>query len=435
MIKNNILFAFIVAFTSIVRGQNLYFPPLTGSTWATTDPQSLGWCTEAIPPLYDFLESTHTRAFIVLKDGKIVLEKYFGSFARDSVWYWASAGKTLTAFTVGIAQQEGLLHLSDSSSHYLGKGWTSLSPAQEGRITVRHQLTMTTGLRDGPPDSDCTLPGCLVYMADPGSRWAYHNAPYTLLDKVLEAASKQNFNSYVATRVLSKTGIRGLFVKSGYNNVFFSTARSMARFGLLLLNQGRWANTPVLSDTAYLRQMTSSSQSLNPSYGYLTWLNGKDRLMVPSSQIVFRTSLSPSAPPDMYAAMGKNGQFLNVVHSQNLVWVRMGDAPDNSSVPFTLNEDIWQRLRTVICTPPVSAPEATAKSTLAVAPNPTTGIFRVETARRSQPYVLCNQWGQVVEQGPALPLTIDLSRYPAGLYWLRTAEESTKVIKTNFSSP
>lgn len=422
------VFAFVLASVIGAQGQNLYFPPLTGGTWETTAPQSLGWCTDAIPPLYDFLEKNNTKAFLLLKDGKIVLEKYFGTFTQDSVWYWASAGKTLTGFTVGIAQQEGLLRLSDSSSHYLGKGWTSLTPAQEGKITVRHQLTMTTGLRDGPPDNDCTLPSCLVYAADPGTRWAYHNAPYTLLDKVVEAASKQTFNAYVATRVLSKTGMKGVFIKSGYNNIFFSTARSMARFGLLLLNKGRWANTTVLSDTAYLRRMTNSSQALNPAYGYLTWLNGKDRLMVPSSQVVFPIELSPSAPPDMYAAMGKNGQFLNVVPSQNLVWVRMGNEPGNSLVPFTLNEDIWQRLVPVMCNS-VAAEEAVPDPKIAVFPNPTTGNCAVEAARRDQPYVLINAWGQILEQGNVLPQTIDLSRYPPGFYWLRTEEGRVKVLR------
>ena len=431
MFKFSIAFAFVLTSATFASGQNLYFPPLTGSTWETSSPQSLGWCTDAIPPLYDFLEKNNTKAFLLLKDGKIVLEKYFGTFTQDSVWYWASAGKTLTGFTVGIAQQEGLLRLSDSSSHYLGKGWTSLTPAQEGKITVRHQVTMTTGLRDGAPDNDCTLPSCLVYAADPGTRWAYHNAPYTLLDKVVEAASKQTFNTYVATRVLSKTGMKGVFIKSGYNNIFFSTARSMARFGLLLLNKGRWSNTTVLSDTAYLRRMTNSSQTLNPAYGYLTWLNGKDRLMVPSSQIVFPIELSPSAPPDMYAAMGKNGQFLNVVPSQNLVWVRMGNEPGNSLVPFTLNEDIWQRLVPVMCTP-VATQEAAPMSKIAVSPNPTADICVVKAIQRDQHYVLSNQWGQILEQGRLLPQTIDMSRYPVGLYWLRTVEGSVKIIKAPF---
>lgn len=130
----------------------------------------------------------------------------------------------------------------------------------------------------------------------------------------------------------------GTFVKVGYNNVHFSTARSMARFGLLLLNKGKWDATPILTDTAYFRQMTNTSQNINPSYGYLTWLNGKSTLMVPGSQVMYQTSVAPNAPAEMFAAMGKNGQLINVISSQGLVVVRMGNNPDNSTRYFFLNK-------------------------------------------------------------------------------------------------
>ena len=58
----------------------LYFPPIVGTTWQTTTPASLGWNESEIPSLYDYLQLKNTKAFIVLKDGKIVLEKYFGTF-------------------------------------------------------------------------------------------------------------------------------------------------------------------------------------------------------------------------------------------------------------------------------------------------------------------------------------------------------------------
>jgi len=59
--------------------------------------------------------------------------------------------------------------------------------------------------------------------------------------------------------------------------------------------------------------------------------------------------LFPNAPADMYAAMGKNGQFLDVVPSQGLVVVRMGNAPTADDVPFTMNDTIWQKLNDVMC--------------------------------------------------------------------------------------
>lgn len=332
-----------------LAAQDPYFPPVTGSTWETVEPAALGWCTDQIPPLLQLLEENDTKAFILLKDGRIALEHYFGTFTADSSWYWASAGKSLTAFLVGMAQEDGLLDINAPSSTYLGAGWTSLAPPQEQAITVRHQLTMTTGLDDSG-DVDCTTPSCLTYLAEPGTRWSYHNAPYTLLDGVIEGATGQNLNSYLINNLTAQTGIAGLFLQVDQNNVFFSKARSMARFGLLAMEQGTWNGTPILGDQAYFTAMTTPSQALNPAYGYLWWLNGDDGFMVPGVQLLFPGSFLPNAPLGAYNAMGKNGQFINVVPDQGLVLVRMGNAPnDGTSVPFLFNDEIWDALNSVIC--------------------------------------------------------------------------------------
>jgi CubicO group peptidase (beta-lactamase class C family) len=333
---------------------SLYFPPLNSEVWETSSPQALGWNTATLNDLYTFLEQKNTRAFLVLKDGKIVLEKYFGNdlqnrpFTAKSTWYWASAGKTLTSFLVGKAQEEGFLKLSDRSSLYLGRGWTRLLPQQEDAITIRHQITMTTGLNDGVSDKDCTKPECLTFLASANTRWAYHNAPYTLLDKVISNATKKTFSEYFNLVLRNKIGMDGSWFDVGYNNVYFSTPRSMARYGLLMLGKGKWDREEIMKDQTYLNDMVNTSQNLNLSYGYLWWLNGKTSAMVPTLQTVFSRSITPPAPADMYAAMGRNGQMLNIVPSQNLIVIRMGDSPDNSEVLFTLQDEIWTKLNLII---------------------------------------------------------------------------------------
>jgi CubicO group peptidase (beta-lactamase class C family) len=328
----------------------LYFPPVSGTEWQVNTPGSLGWNESLLSDLYSYLQTKNTKAFIVLKNGKMVIEKYFGTFTADSNWYWASAGKTMTAMLVGIAQQEGLLSISNKTSQYIGPGWTSLPAAKEDLITVRHQLTMTTGLDDAvTPDNDCTTAGCLVYKADAGTRWAYHNAPYTLLDKVVENASGTTYNNYFQQKIRNTTGMNGLWIKTGWNNVFYSTPRSMARFGLLMLNKGKWDQTAVLNDTSYLNAQVSTSQNLNHSYGYLTWLNGKSSYMLPSLQLVFPGMLVPNAPADMYSALGKNDQKIYVVPSQKLVVIRMGDSAGNSQLALSsFDNELWGKLKTII---------------------------------------------------------------------------------------
>ena len=81
---------------------SLYFPPLNSDEWENTSPTELNWNTSELENLFNYLESNNTRAFIVLKEGRIVIEEYFGDningtsdFDRNSQWYWASAGKNI----------------------------------------------------------------------------------------------------------------------------------------------------------------------------------------------------------------------------------------------------------------------------------------------------------------------------------------------------
>lgn len=339
--KTILIFLLVTFLNSITKSQNLYFPPINSDVWETFSPKSLNWCNNEIEEFYKFLETSNTKAFILLKDGKIVLEQYFGKHTKNSMWYWASAGKTLTAFLVGIAQQEKYLSIDNQTSNYLGQGWTSCSPEQENKITIKNQLSMTCGFDDSA-DLSCTEKNCLTYQADAGKRWSYHNAPYTLLDDVLTNSTGMRLNLYNKQKIKNTTGISGVFIKKGDNNVYFSNARSMARFGLLILNKGNWNGNQILKDSMYFKQMTTSSQNINNAYGYFWWLNGQETYMVPHTQIEFKGNLCPYAPEDMIAAIGKNGQFINVVPSQNLVWIRMGDAPEGLDIPFKLNNLIWK---------------------------------------------------------------------------------------------
>ncbi len=381
MRKSFLLFFALMTTAFSLAAQSLYFPPLVGKEWETLSPTTLNWCPEKIETMYSFLENKNSKAFIVLKDGKIVLEKYFGTFKQDSLWYWASAGKTLTGFLIGIAQEEKLLSIEQTTNEFLNPNWTSCPAEKEAKIKIKHQLSMITGLDDGVVNPDCTLPACLKYKADAETRWAYHNAPYTLLDKVIEKAAGKNLNTFFNEKVATKTGMAGMYIKTGDNNVFFSTARTMARYGLLLLNKGKWNNTTILGDMNYFTAMTNSSQTINPSYGYLTWLNGKKKYMMPSSQIVFDGKLCADAPDDMFCAIGKNGQIIGVIPSLNMVFIRMGNPIDAGlNVPNAFVNDLWKEIAKLTCLVPTATEKASAHQ-IKIFPNPNnSGIFKIEAA-------------------------------------------------------
>lgn len=326
--------------------ETMYYPENTGSTWETKTVASLGWKESGIQPLKDYLVQKNTKSFMILVNGRIVMEEYFNGHTATATWQWNSAGKTLVASTTGIAQQEGLLNIDNRVSQYLGIGWTSEPLLKENLITSKHLLTMTSGINDA---SDFVIKSNLTYLADAGTRWSYHNVFQRLID-VVAAASSQDFETYFNAKLKTKIGMDGFWNFGLIYKIYHSNTRSMARFGLLALNNGKWKNEQIVN-TTFFNESISSSQSINPSYGYLWWLNGKTSFMVPGGQTVFPTTLVPNAPADMYAAMGAEDQRIYVVPSKNMVVVRMGDASDPANPSFAVSgfdNALWQKINAVI---------------------------------------------------------------------------------------
>lgn len=325
--------------------ENMYFPPIGSTTWETKSVASLGWNETAVEPLLAYLEEKHTKGFIILQNGKIVMENYFNGHSATESWYWASAGKTLTATVVGIAEQEGYLNTNNRVSDYLGTGWTSIPLAKENLITNKHLLTMTSGLNDQL--GDAVSPDNLQYVADAGTRWAYHNV-YVKLQDVVAQASNQTWNSYFNSKLRDKIGMTGLWFSFNNSSVYRSNTRSMARFGLLALNKGKWENNQVVPQN-YMQNATTTSQSINLAYGYLWWLNGKTSFHLPQSQYQFPGNLIVTAPADMYCALGKDDQKIYVVPSKKLVIIRMGEAADDSNAALSdFDEVLWEKINAVI---------------------------------------------------------------------------------------
>jgi CubicO group peptidase (beta-lactamase class C family) len=320
--------------------ETLYFPPLTGTTWETKSMESLNWKQSAVQPLLDYLELKHSKGFIILVNGRIVMENYFNGHDAATNWYWASAGKTLTSTMTGIAQQENLININNKVSQYIGTGWTSAPLAKENLITCKNLLTMTSGLDD---TTDDVSPSALTYTADTGTRWAYHNV-YVKLQDVIAQASGQSWSNYFNAKLRDKIGMNGVWFTSGNNIVYSSTTRSMARFGLLMYNKGKWENNVILNES-YFNEATNTSQNINLGYGYLWWLNGKANYHLPQSQATFQGSIIPTAPNDMFMALGKNDQKIYVIPSKKMVVIRMGDAADNVNLALSdFDEMLWTKI-------------------------------------------------------------------------------------------
>jgi hypothetical protein len=239
-----------------------------------------------------------------------------------------------------------------------------------------------------------------------------------LLESVLTNATGTTINQYTQTKLKSKTGMTGSWFNVDYDNVFFSKVRSMARYGLLMQNNCIWNTDTLLFDTAYINQMTNTSQSFNLSYGYLWWLNGKSSYMVPTSQFVFQGAYAPDAPADMFAGIGKNGQILSVSKSKGLVVVRMGNQVSGGEVTLQLCNSIWQKLNAVMCNTVQVQKSETLQSAITIFPNPAQNVLNISmNGILNYSVQITNSIGKVMfnQQNQK---SIDISSFPKGFYIL-----------------
>lgn len=410
----SLLLSLTFCFSIALKAQQMYFPPTGSDLWETIDPQDIDWCQESVEDLIALNTSNNTKALIILKSGKVVIEEYFDDHTVDKNWYWASAGKTITAANVGIAQEEGLLSIEDLTATYLSD-WTVCDEANNN-ITIRNQLSMTTGL-DYNGNQDCTDPECLDCLNEPGTEWYYHNAPYTLLGDVVASASGQTYNAYTRQRIADKIGMVGLWVSLEDNTVYFSTARSMARFGLMMLARGDWNGEQIISDKDYFDEMINPSQELNKSYGYLWWLNGKESYRLPGSTFTFNGSIIEEMAQDAFMAIGKNGQYIVVIPSEEIVMVRMGDNPDGQLVPLSFLRDLMTVYDNLACSNSVENQNIDVDE-ISMVNTIVDEILRVRNIPNATIYQITNRVGTTVVKGIVYDNEIDVDPLKAGMYFI-----------------
>ncbi len=344
--------AIIVAFSSAYAAEDsLYFPPI-GNDWARVDPASLDWDVAALEHALNFARERKSSAVIVLHSGRIAAEKYWeptgvsaryrrmvstpaaDGHVREDV---ASVQKSVVSFLSGIAEGKKQIDLDAPVNKYLGAGWSQAGADAEQRILVRHLLSMSSGLDTSLGD-----------VAPAGEKWAYNTNAYALLVKVLEAATGKSIHDITREWLSNPTGMRDSrweerrFLAGGEdaNAIGYTTsARDLARFGLLVLAGGTWDGRDLLGNPGYVRRATTSSQMMNPAYGLLWWLNGQSSFLRPARAMTVKGSLIRTAPNDLVMAAGALGRKVYVVPSKQLVIVRLGDDPGED-----FDTEFWRAL-------------------------------------------------------------------------------------------
>lgn len=304
----------------------LYFPPMNGK-WETVSPDETGWKAAKLKTAMEFAGEHNSSGVIILYRGRILAEQYWKhkSAAEERSLYKhmrvgttpdgraiedvASVQKSVISFLAAIAQDKGKLDLDRTVADYLGHGWSKASREQEANITVRHLMAMTSGLNQA-----------LEYKHPAGMVWAYNTRAYSMMVPVLTKATNMDIDQLTHRWLTAPTGMRESRWKPrqwvlNHHDAnplgFMTSARDLARFGLLVLAEGKWDGQAVLKNPKYLRETHQSSHTSKPAYGLLWWRVNRFWF--------------PEAPDYAVAALGKLSRIVLIVPSQQIVFIRIGD--------------------------------------------------------------------------------------------------------------
>lgn len=251
----------------------------------------------------------------------------------------ASGQKSIVAVLVAIGDERGVLQLDDPVTAHLGVGWSQAAPDREAAVTIRHLLTMTSGLGDD-----------LSYVAPPGTRWWYSLGPtWHQLKPVLEAATGETLSDLTDRWLTGPLGMDetewidrpGMTYLDGRPfEALCTSARDLARFGQVVLQSGTVDGVPIIERKS-LAPLFEPSQDLNRAYGLLWWLNGQRPRLEPLVDEPIDDFLMPSAPTDTVAALGALGQICALAPSRQTLVIRLGGG-DRSGGKVV--DDLWQVL-------------------------------------------------------------------------------------------
>jgi CubicO group peptidase (beta-lactamase class C family) len=262
-------------------------------------------------------------SLLVIQDGKIIVERYFGTLAgAQSI---QSVTKSISSLAVGFLLEQGVVPSVDTPLSTYFPEWAQGEKAQ---ATLRDVLTMSTGVVDDPTGAFWNQPNLLSYAraqplaTPPGQTFAYSDLAVELLAGVVSSAAGQNIDVYLKAKLFDPLGMESWhWAPDQAGNMQISGGLSMrprdlGRVGWFALNQGSWNGTALLPASWFAASESPSAP--NPCYGLLWWLV-RDGCQVGS---LAAPSASSVGTVQGVHALGYGGQYIVLNAPANLVAVR-----------------------------------------------------------------------------------------------------------------
>jgi CubicO group peptidase (beta-lactamase class C family) len=285
-----------------------------------------------------------TKAIVVVKDGRIVAERYAEGYGIDTPILGFSATKSVISALTGILVRQGKLALDQPAPV---AAWQKADDPRHA-ITVDELLRHTAGLALGsslqaslgaafePVNRMKFMTSDMADYAEsfgletpPGSTWNYHDGNYLILSQLIRNAAGGNpadVLRFARTELFSPLGMRHVtleFDASGTpegSSQMLASPRDWARFGLLYLNDGVVGGRRLLPE-GWVNYSASPTPNAFVGYGAGFWTNLGD-----SFGAKYRIEQGWSR--DAFFAKGTIGQYVIVIPSQRLVIARFGVTPN-----------------------------------------------------------------------------------------------------------
>ena len=314
-----------------------------------------------------YAAANNSQALIVMKDGVILHEAYFQDANEDTLIVGKSLAKPLGVIAVGMAIQAGMIEsLDDPVADYV----TEWQGTAKDQILVRHLLDMRTGLlpQANAPDAENVLNRAYLHpshdqviiheyplVGTPGERYDYSNANAELVASLIERATGEQYEDWIADQILIPLGARGGEVwmnKPGGTAhagcCILLPARTWLLLADLVINDGIAGGQRLLPEGFVTQMITPTPQNSHSAMGvyigqpYLEYRG----FLNPDIEIGKSYHSEPYLDEDLILFDGNSNQVVYMVPSQQLIVLRVGNSPprepawDNAFLANTVSLDL-----------------------------------------------------------------------------------------------
>jgi CubicO group peptidase (beta-lactamase class C family)/predicted glycoside hydrolase/deacetylase ChbG (UPF0249 family) len=265
------------------------------------------------------------HSLMVVRNGKVVAEHWFGEHARHKPHVMFSVSKTYTATAIGFAVAEGRLKVTDRVISFFPDKLPEQVSDPLKALEIRHLLTMSSGHDVEPKAEGDWLETFFAspFVHAPGTQFVYNSLATYVLSAIIQRVTGEKLTDYLYPRLFRPLGITGVVWDDSPQGISIGgwglhvKTEDMAKLGLFILQKGRWNGEPLLPEAWFDEATTSKIASLPAGTKKENlkikpkdsdWLQGYGYQMWRSRHRSFR-------------ADGANGQYILILPEKNAVIV------------------------------------------------------------------------------------------------------------------